>query len=577
MKKTLTVNLNGRVFNIDEDAYQLLDKYLRNLRIHFRKEEGRDEILADFEARIEELLSDRVRLGHNVITIAEVESVIAQMGRPSDFGENEDDTTEEKAAGSKEDPFADTKKKFYRNPDDKLFAGLCAGIAAYFGWNVVIVRMIAAILVPVTSLWIVPVYLLLWLIVPEAISAEQKLEMQGRPITVENIGKVVADSVESVKRTALKGGLLAWFVDFIAAFFKVCLIGLGFVIGIPMLIALVIIILVLFGVLFGVGTGIFGGLLPWSNTTFLYMDHPALATVAGCLILMIPLIALFYTVISRIFKLKPVHPGVKWAGLILWIASIVALPFAGFRADWTQLPGRGNWDYGWHYSVDDTFLNGDGIIAERTDTLPPMHYIRIEKRLIGNIQIEQIAGDSTFLTISGDANLIHKVRAKFNAGNENTLSLSTDKHLLYRPTTPLLIRIQTPNPRGVKLYSVGNVTIAGALRGEAFSIQMEGAGKIQADSLYTNVLYVKNEGVGSVQLAGAARHTTLKLEGIGKINAAELRSDTIRAEVEGVGSIECNPVRYLNSRVDGIGSILYKAEPEAKNTRIKGLGQIHEI
>ena len=49
MKKTLTVNLGGTVFHIDEDAYQLLDKYLANLRIHFRKEEGSEEIMNDLK------------------------------------------------------------------------------------------------------------------------------------------------------------------------------------------------------------------------------------------------------------------------------------------------------------------------------------------------------------------------------------------------------------------------------------------------------------------------------------------------------------------------------------------------
>lgn len=76
MKKTLTVNLGGTVFHIDEDAYQLLDKYLSNLRIHFRKEEGSDEIMDDFEMRISELLNERVRLGYEVITIEQVEEVI---------------------------------------------------------------------------------------------------------------------------------------------------------------------------------------------------------------------------------------------------------------------------------------------------------------------------------------------------------------------------------------------------------------------------------------------------------------------------------------------------------------------
>ena len=90
MKKTLTVNLGGTVFNIDEDAYQLLDKYLTNLRIHFQKEEGSEEIMNDFEMRISELFSERIRLGYEVITIEHVEEVIKRMGKPEDIFEGEE-------------------------------------------------------------------------------------------------------------------------------------------------------------------------------------------------------------------------------------------------------------------------------------------------------------------------------------------------------------------------------------------------------------------------------------------------------------------------------------------------------
>ena len=82
MKKTLTVNLGGIVFNIDEDAYLLLDNYFSNLRVHFKKEEGTDEIMDDFEARTSELFNERLKLGFQVITIEHVEDVIKRMGKP---------------------------------------------------------------------------------------------------------------------------------------------------------------------------------------------------------------------------------------------------------------------------------------------------------------------------------------------------------------------------------------------------------------------------------------------------------------------------------------------------------------
>ena len=90
MKKTLTVNLGGTVYHIDEDAYILLDNYLNNLRYHFRKDEGAEEIVRDIESRIAELFDEALRGGLQVITIKEVEEVIARMGKPEELNGEED-------------------------------------------------------------------------------------------------------------------------------------------------------------------------------------------------------------------------------------------------------------------------------------------------------------------------------------------------------------------------------------------------------------------------------------------------------------------------------------------------------
>ena len=86
MKKTLTVNLGGTVFHIDEDAYRLLDNYLCNLKLHFRKQEGAEEIVDDIEARISELFLEKLNAGSQVITLTDVEEVIARVGKPEDLG-----------------------------------------------------------------------------------------------------------------------------------------------------------------------------------------------------------------------------------------------------------------------------------------------------------------------------------------------------------------------------------------------------------------------------------------------------------------------------------------------------------
>ena len=87
MKKTLTVNLGGTVYHIDEDAYKLLDNYLNDLRCHFGKSTDAEEIVQDMETRIAELFNEYIKDGRQVITLHEVEEVIARMGNPEELND----------------------------------------------------------------------------------------------------------------------------------------------------------------------------------------------------------------------------------------------------------------------------------------------------------------------------------------------------------------------------------------------------------------------------------------------------------------------------------------------------------
>ena len=201
MKKTLTVNLGGTVFHIDEDAYQLLDKYLANLRIHFRKEEGSEEIMNDFEMRISELFNERVRLGYEVITIEHVEEVIKRMGKPEELfeGEEEKESTEEaRTQAFQEEEIPRGPKKLMRDPDNRVLGGVAGGIAAYMGWDVTAVRLAMIILLFIPYAPIIILYLILWLVMPLARTAADKLMMRGQSVTLENIGKTVTDGFEKV-------------------------------------------------------------------------------------------------------------------------------------------------------------------------------------------------------------------------------------------------------------------------------------------------------------------------------------------------------------------------------------------
>ena len=133
MKKTLTVNLGGTVYHIDEDAYVLLDNYLNNLKYHFRNEADADEIVRDMETRISELFSEYINQGQQVITIDNVEEVIARMGKPEEINSENDAYNEDNKSYNNTSFDEKTKRRLFRNPDDKILGGVVSGLAAYFG------------------------------------------------------------------------------------------------------------------------------------------------------------------------------------------------------------------------------------------------------------------------------------------------------------------------------------------------------------------------------------------------------------------------------------------------------------
>ncbi|MDR3219622.1 MAG: DUF2807 domain-containing protein [Dysgonamonadaceae bacterium] len=563
MKKTITVNLNGRVFTMDEDAYHLLDNYLKNLRIYFRKEEGSAEIIADFEARIEELLSEKIHSGYEVITITQVEEVITRVGKPADFADKEEEKEAEKQSSRLE--YGYIRKKFFRDMSDNMFGGVCSGIAAYFGWDVLAVRIITVILLFATALWIVPVYLLAWLFFPAACTAEEKLMMRGKPITVENIGKAVAAEMEAPKVAMEKKGCLSDVVDLIVALMKAFLVVICCLIGIPLLFALVITLITLFAVLFGVGGGLLSALpFGWiEDSSFLTVAHPLLATISLIFVLAIPLISLIYAVISYLAKLKPVNKAVKWIFFVIWLLAFVLFLFSGLRINLYNLDVR--WKPG------QTVIQGNGEISEKNYSLTAIDGLEFYGNLSADFQVEQIDTAASSLRIIGDENLIEKIKYEVREGN---LYLSTPNSYNLRPRDSLKILLRTPELKAIHLRRGGKLRIHNAFKADNLEIELEGAGKVTADSLDVKTLKVSTEGVGSVRLAGKVRKANLYMEGTGEIDALELVADSVIADIEGIGAIKCNAVEYLKGTLNGIGKITYKDEPKVKDMTSSGIGKI---
>ncbi|MBO9571127.1 MAG: PspC domain-containing protein [Chitinophagaceae bacterium] len=163
MKKVININFQGRVIPIEETAYDILKQYLDSLRSYFSNEEGRDEIMNDIEGRIGELFSERLKSGITCITDADVNNIIAGMGRPEDFeaqGADVSSATEQQKTNQSYK--YERTRRLYRNADDKIVAGVCSGLANYLGIDPIIAR-IAFILLSGALFW---VYIILWIVVP---------------------------------------------------------------------------------------------------------------------------------------------------------------------------------------------------------------------------------------------------------------------------------------------------------------------------------------------------------------------------------------------------------------------------
>lgn len=192
MKITVSINLGGYSFNIDEDAYSELKRYLKNLEIHFAGEESSSEILSDIETRISELFRARLSAYKQVINIEDVRYAISVLGNPEDFSDEEG-----KSSGRKFS--APGYHRMYRDPDRRIIGGVCAGMGAYWSIDPWIVRVIFIAITLAGGLGLL-IYLILYVVLPEAKTTSQKIEMKGNPVNIKNITDAVKDEFETVRK-----------------------------------------------------------------------------------------------------------------------------------------------------------------------------------------------------------------------------------------------------------------------------------------------------------------------------------------------------------------------------------------
>lgn len=201
MNKTININLGGIFFHIDEIAYQKLKLYLDAIRRSLSDDpQGRDEILNDIEHRIGELLSERVKDERQVVNENDIDEITKIMGKPEDYLVDEEIFEDEPSYRPKS-----SSKKLFRDGEDKFLGGVSSGLAHYLGIDSLWVRLIWIVLVVAGFGTGIPIYILLWILIPEATTTAEKLQMKGEPVNISNIEKKIREEFQDVSSRVKDG------------------------------------------------------------------------------------------------------------------------------------------------------------------------------------------------------------------------------------------------------------------------------------------------------------------------------------------------------------------------------------
>ena len=281
MKKTVTANISGKVFNIEDDAFAVMSKYLESVSSYFNTYDDKDEILVDFEQRISENLLSIISNSNDIVTNSHISKIIEIMGKPQDFdidsSEDFDQASKYKlkrnnndriiagvASGLAEyfkiDPlitrillvslvFAGgfgiffylvcwiampkssmnesfNRKKFYRDSDEKIIAGVCKGIANYLSIDVLYIRIFFLAMIFIGG-WGVILYLILWIFSRSAKTVKQKMDMSGYKMDLDNVKKFYDESEKKNVEKEGKSSFLFFPFKLIGQFFDKLLPFLG--------------------------------------------------------------------------------------------------------------------------------------------------------------------------------------------------------------------------------------------------------------------------------------------------------------------------------------------------------------
>ncbi len=531
MKKALQISIAQTLFTIEEDAYAKLDHYLAGIRAHFSSTEGREEIIGDIESRIGEKLSESKK---EIITLQEVENVMASIGRVEDF----DGDQNEKVT---------TDKKLFRDPDNKIIAGVCSGLGKYFGIDPLWVR-IAFVVTGFMSGFGVLLYVILALTIPEAKNASQKLEMEGSPVTLETIRDNFKEQVADIKtrhgRTlkevlALPFRLLKKLIDFIARailpLLRICIGGaLSFISG-ALILGLTFIAPFILSMPahqfaeFPVRE-IFGTPLMYATILSVYVA------------LVIPVVFIFLFAISLLRRKAAMKSALGFSLLGIWFVSLIA---SGIFLSQSVFAYR---DYVKTSPDYETITQTVPLEGAITDLL-----------ISSGRQVVLVQGDTPSLVMAGQRK---DIEATEITNSDGTLSIKNIRESCFLCSfeTPK-ITLTLPTLANISITE-GSHLVSDAWQADAsFAINAANGSWGELRNIDTHEIQASAKNGSHLKLSGTATKATFDAQGGSDIAAGELQVQDATATATHGAFITAHATATLNAHAANGGLIRYNQEP----------------
>lgn len=522
MKQTLTINLNQIIFNIDNDAYEVLSDYLKSIEKHFKKEDEGEEIINDIEARIAEKFGNILNKKKTVINLTDVESIIKEMGTVEDITNEKDNENEEDTSEASK-----PVKKLFRNTDKKIIAGVAAGLAEYFGIDISLMRLIFLVLFVPMHGFLLLTYIIMWILVPEAKRNSDKLLMKGQPVTLSNMESKVNKEKEEKKSN------VAYVI------FRV----ITGIIGVSLIISMIPAIV---GTIFGFIQLIIG--LPVLTNSLGELSFlgslPIWQYILLCISLMwiviIPLIFILKTGLTLLQNKSKFTLKGSIVLIVLWFMFLSFFTSLGYVV----------------YSQNQTQINQ---LIEKADKGE-----FVDEKIIREQKIEKF----NQIKVSGALRVNYKYDPEYRI---KIVGLEGNDKIKFDVNNEVLnIRRKGPS---FLCFSEVRVEVYGP---ELQKIDLSGASNLILENVVTEKLEMEVSGASKISGNGFANDFTLKTSGASSAKLFDLETDNAKIDISGASKVEITTNKSLEINASGASKINYQGNPLITQ-KISGASKIERI